>query len=306
MSNTRFDVPGALASAGFILGWTIGPIFIKLLTGYMDTWTQNALRYSVACLFWLPFLLWQIRKASFPSRLWKAAVPVAVVNLFGQSTWAAGFYFSNPAFLVLLSKTCILFVALISIFVFPDERPLLKNPRFWIGLALAFAGTFGVVMYHSESQADGLFWGTFFALGHSLTFAVYTVLVKRYLQDIDSRLSFSVITLYTAPALMVIAFLLGRPLDTLSLGWRPWSYVVTSGIIAIALGHTFFYVAVRRLGANIPSVLLLVIPLTTLIVSWFIFRERLTLVQGLSALLLLAGLTVTLRAEKPTGAPPND
>lgn len=301
MSKIRFDIPAALACAGFILGWTIGPIFIKLLTGYMDPWTQNGLRYSVACLFWLPFLLWTIRKGRFPAHLWKAALPVAFVNLFGQSTWAAGFYFSNPAFLVLLSKTCILFVAAISIFVFPDERPLLRNPRFWIGLVLAFAGTFGVVMYHSPSQAEGLFWGTFFALGHSLTFAVYTVLVKIYLKDIDSRVSFAVITLYTAPALMAVAFLMGRPLDTLSLGWKPWSYVVISAVVAIALGHTFFYVAVRRLGASIPSVLLLVIPLTTLIVSYFIFHERLTAVQGLSALLLLAGLTVTLRAEKPTG-----
>lgn len=305
MSRRRFDLPSALACAGFILGWTIGPQFIKLLTGYMDVWTQNGLRYSVACLFWLPFLLYTIRRGQFPKILWTAAIPVALINILAQSAWASAFYFSKPAYLALLSKTCILFVAAISIFAFPDERPLLKSPKFWLGLLLAFTGTFGVVMYHSDSQADGLFWGTVFALAHSVSFAVYTVLIKRFLRGIDSRLSFSVITLYTAPCLLLLAFLLGKPMDAFGLPLRPWVYIIVSAVISIALAHVFYYTAVRRIGANLPSVLLLVIPFTVLLASSVLFNERITVFQALAGLLLLAGLALTMQAEKQP-APPGE
>ena len=295
-----FDPKAALYCGGFIVGWTIGPVYIEYLTGYMDTWTQNGLRYSVACLFWLPLLVWTIRRGNFPKKLWKLAIPVAVINIISQSTWAASFYFSQPAFLVLLAKTCVLFVATISIFVFPDERPLLRQPVFWVGLLLAFGGTFGIVMYHSDSQAQGLFWGTFMALAHSFTFAIYTILIKLLLRGIDPRLSFSVITVYTAPCLMGLAFWLGKPTETLSLSIRPWSYVVISAVISIAIAHVSFYGAVKRIGANIPSVLLLVVPFTTLLVSSILFSERLTLLQGVSGLGLLAGVGLTMRAEQRT------
>ncbi|MFZ2146936.1 MAG: hypothetical protein WAV28_06925, partial [Sedimentisphaerales bacterium] len=56
-SNIRkVDVSATAACIGALSFWALGPIFIKYLTGYLDSWTQNLLRYSVACLVWLPFL----------------------------------------------------------------------------------------------------------------------------------------------------------------------------------------------------------------------------------------------------------
>lgn len=296
--NSKSTLIGLLGCLGFIIGWTIGPIYIKLLTGYLDVWSQNVVRYSVACLFWLPFLFYKIYRKELPAKLWKFAIPVTLINLAAQSAWAGSFYFSKPGFLVILSKSCILYVAGLSVLLFPDERKLLQTPLFWVGLAAAFAGTFGIVYYHAESSSQGLLWGTVLALCHSFSFAVYTVLIKMYFKGIDPRVSFSVITLYTAPGLLLLAVLFGSPADIVHLSLRPWMYIIISAIVSIALSHVAFYIAVQKIGVNIPSTLLLVIPLTVGIASFFLFNERMTVLQWCSGIVLLCGLGCAIRAQQ--------
>jgi drug/metabolite transporter (DMT)-like permease len=297
-ANSKSTLIGLIGCLGFIIGWTIGPIYIKLLTGYLDVWSQNLIRYSVACLFWLPFLFYKIHRKELPAKLWKYAIPVTLVNLLAQSTWAGSFYFSLPAFLVILSKSCILFVAGLSVILFPDERRLLQTPLFWIGIAAAFAGTFGIVYYHADSAGEGLLWGTILALSHSFSFAVYTVLVKMYFKGIDPRVSFSVITLYTVPGLFLLALLFGSPAELAHLSLQPWTYIIISAVVSIALSHVAFYIAVQKIGVNIPSVLLLVIPLTVGIASFFLFHERMTVLQWCSGMVLLGGLGCAIRAQQ--------
>ena len=60
-TTRRFDVLATLASIGMLCCWSVGPVFIKYLTGYIDAWTQNLLRYSTACIFLLPFLFFDVK-----------------------------------------------------------------------------------------------------------------------------------------------------------------------------------------------------------------------------------------------------
>ena len=99
----RIDVLATLACIGTMLLWSAGPNFIKFLTGHLDFWTQNMLRYIVACIFWLPFLFFFIKKNRVDKSVWRKALLPAVPNLAMQSLWAAGFYYLDPTFLVLLT-----------------------------------------------------------------------------------------------------------------------------------------------------------------------------------------------------------
>ena len=118
------------ASLGAVALWSTGPIFIKYLAGTVDSWSQNALRYSVAFLFWFPFLLYVIRKGALDPRTWRRAVLPSVANVVMQSLYAAAFYHIDPGFLTLLSNTSVLWVAGFSLALFPEERPLILPPRF--------------------------------------------------------------------------------------------------------------------------------------------------------------------------------
>ncbi|MHC5083770.1 MAG: DMT family transporter [Planctomycetota bacterium] len=294
----RFDIIATLCCLGFLTCWTIGAIQIKYLTAYLDVWTQNLARYVVACLFWMPLLGWSLAKGRVPKRLWIAAVPVAVANIIMQCLWAGAFYYAKPGFVMLLTKTSLIWVALFSIPFFVEERALLKSIYFWVGLVASIVGVGGVIAFKSDFAFDASLTGAAIGLGCSFMWAVYTILAKTAFQGIDSRICFAVITIYTVAGLGVMAFSLGAPGQCLSMDAKGWMYVIVSSVTSIAMAHVFFYVAIQRIGATIPSMTLLSAPFLTIIVSRFLFAEILTPAQWLFGIILITGAAAAIWAQR--------
>jgi len=294
----KFDVTATLACVVTLLFWSGGPIFIKFLTGYFDSWTQNMLRYSVACLFWLPFLLFVIAKKRLDRSIWRRALLPAVPNIAMQSLWAAGFYYIEPAFLVLLTKSSIIWIAGFSLIFFADERPLLKSNRFWLGAALSIIGVIGVLVFKEDFATTKTITGVVIALATSIMWALYTVSVKIAFKDIDSRAGFSVISIYTLFGLCVLALAFGKPQDCLKIDIWPWLYVIISGITAIGLGHVLYYVAIKRIGATIPALVILSQPFTVFAISSVLFGEFLNGHQWFFGVVLLAGSALAIWAQQ--------
>jgi drug/metabolite transporter (DMT)-like permease len=294
----RIDAVATTACLATLGCWTLGPIFIKYLTGALDSWTQNALRYLVACLFWLPFLVHTLTCGDFDRTTWRRAVPPALANVAMQSLWAAGFYYLDPAFMTLLSKTSVVWVAAFSLLVFPDERPLVRSPRFWLGFLLSITGVSGVLYFSGGLASHSRLLGIAIALTQAFTWGVYTISVRIWVRGINSRLSFSVISIYTMVGLWVCAWLFGTPAQALDLGFGGWVAVVVSAILAIALGHVFYYTAIQRIGATIPMLVILAQQFAVFGLSSIFFHERLNGMQLLSGVVLLLGSASSIWAQQ--------
>lgn len=299
------DMVATAASLGALVGWSLGPLFIKYLSGCTDSWTQNALRYSVAGLFWLPFLLHSTAKGTFDTSTWRRALLPSAANIAMQSLWAAGFYYIGPAFMTMLSKTSILWVAGFSLIVFREERPLVRSVRFWLGFLLSLGGLVGVIAFKDDFSAAGTFTGIVIALSQAFMWGVYTISVRIAFQDIDPRASFSVMSIYAAVGLSVCAFLFGDPSQALTLDVRGWAAVLISAVMAIALAHVFYYTAIRRIGATIPMLVVLAQPFVVFSMSSILFHERMNGVQLLFGGVLLVGSGFSVWAQQHLrGEPP--
>ena len=297
-SIKKVDISATFACVGALSFWSLGPIFIKYLTGYLDSWTQNLLRYSVACLFWLPFLLLSIKARSLDTRVWRRAFVPAAANVVMQSLWAAAFYYIGPAFMVLLTKTNIIWIAGFSLIFFADERALVKSKRFWIGLTLSVTGLVGVMYYEVNLAEVRTMTGIVIAQAAAFMWGVYTVSVRIAFRDIDSRSGFSVISIYTVAGLGVSALLFGKVETASQMGAWQWACVVISGVTAIALAHTLYYAALRRIGATIPALVILAQPFIVLAISYVVFAESLNIFQLLSGVVLLAGSALAIWAQQ--------
>ncbi len=297
--NTRkFDAPATLACIGALLCWSIGPIFIKLLTGYVDSWTQNILRYIVACLFWLPVLLSFAKKKRIDKTVWRKALLPAAANVVMQCFWAGAFYYINPALMNLLTKSSVIWITTFSLIFFAEERALIKSSRFWFGMVFSVTGVAGVLAFQKDFAAPQNIIGVALALVAALGWGIYTVSVNAVFKDIDSRIGFSVVTIYTVAGLGVLAFIFGRPADCLTMAARAWVYVVASGLTAIAFSHVLFYAAMKRIGATIPSLVLLSTPFVVLAVSRVVFGETLNMLQWIFGIVLLAGSALAIWAQQ--------
>jgi len=293
----RVDSSAAFACIGALIFWALGPIFIKYLTGYLDSWTQNLLRYSVACLVWLPFLFFSIKTKRLDKRVWRRAVVPAAANVVMQSLFACAYYYIGPAFMTLLMKSSIIGIAGFSLIFFPKERTLVKSKRFWSGLVLSVVGVAGVLYYKEDFAATRTLTGIIIALMTAFMWAVYTLSARIAFKDIDSRHGFSVISIYTVAGLFLLALLFGRIGDCVKMGAWQWVCVVISGATAIALSHTLYYAAMRRIGATIPALVLLAQPFIVLAISYVVFRESLNVFQLLFGVVLLAGSALAIWAQ---------
>lgn len=298
-SNIRkIDITATFACFGALAFWSLGPIFIKYLADYIDSWTQNLLRYSVAFLAWLPFLVFSIWSKRLDKRVWRRAAAPAVANVIMQSLWAAAYYYIGPAFMVLLTKSSILWVAGFSLIFFREERALIKSKRFWSGLVLSVMGVIGVMYCKEDFAANSTLTGIVITLVVALMWAVYTISVRIAFRDIDSRHGFSVISIYTVAGLCVLALLFGKLEDCAKMGAWQWASVVISGVMCIAWGHVLYYAAIRRLGATIPGLVILIQPFIVLAISYVVFRESLSVLQLLFGVILLAGSALAIWSQQ--------
>jgi O-acetylserine/cysteine efflux transporter len=295
---TRVDTTATFAAIGALICWSSGPIFIKLLTGHLDFWTQNTLRYLVASLFWLPFLLVSVKKGRIGRGLWLRALLPAAANTVMQCFWGAAFYYLNPAFMILLTQSSIIWIAGFSIACFPQERPLARSKRFWLGAALSITGVAGVLFFKEDFTATRTATGIVIALSAALLWGVYTICAKAAFKNIDSRAGFSVVSLYTFAGLSVLAMAFGRPEDCTRMAVQPWGYVVVSGVLSIALSHVLYYFAIKRIGATIPSLVLLLQPVIVLAISSVVFDERLNAHQWIFGAVLLTGSALAILAQR--------
>lgn len=293
-----FDLRASFACMGTLACWSVAPIFIKLLTGVLDSWTQNALRYGVACLFWLPFLVAANRNGSFDRRIWRLALVPSGINLATQSCFTASFYFIHPAFVDLTGKSSILWIMGISLLLFARERALLHSKRFWSGVILSAAGLLGVMAFHEQfgqtHTTTGIVWTQLAAVG----WAAYTLTIRVRFAAIDSRAGFAVISLYTTVGLTVLALLFGRTEACLTLSAWQWFWVAFSAIIGIAISHVLYYAALRRIGAMIPSMVMLAVPFCILSLSHWVFGETLTAMQWPFGILLLTGAGLAIWSQE--------
>jgi drug/metabolite transporter (DMT)-like permease len=294
----KIDSTAAFALIGAILFWSIGPVFIKLLTSHIDHWTQNLLRYSAACLFWLPILIYAAVKKRIEPDLWRKAIYPAAANIVMQTFWAAAFYYIDPAFMDLLLKSSVIWIAAFSLFFFADERCLLKSKKFWLGLTMSLVGVLGVMLYKENFAVTKNLTGIILALSAAFMWAVYTLCVRIFFKNTDSRIAFSIVSIYTVAGLAPLALVFGRLSQCLTMGAAPWSYVLISGVTAIALSHVLYYVSIRRIGATIPALVLLATPFTILLASHLVLGESLNLLQILFGIVLLTGSALTIRARQ--------
>jgi len=292
------NVSATFACLGALTFWSLGPIFIKYLTGYVDSWTQNLLRYSVACLFWLPFLVLSVTTKRIDHRVWRRAILPAIANILMQSLWASAFYYIGPAFMVLQTKTNIIWITGFSLMFFSDERALVKSKRFWTGLTLSVVGLIGV-MYNEVNLAETrIITGIIITQAFAFMWGVYTLSVKIAFKDIDSRSGFSVTSIYTVAGLAVAALLFGKMETAAQLGAWQWACIVISGIASIALAHTLYYAAIRRIGATIPALVILAQPFTVLAISYVVFGESMNIFQLLFGVVLLIGSGLAIWAQQ--------
>ncbi len=295
-----------LSALGATVSYGVTPVFLRHFTAWLDPWMVNGIRYSIAAIFWLPVVLsmrrsWGGNGAS--PDIWRAAMPPAVINATGQVLWGLCPYFLTAPVIGFASRLSFLFTVLIGFALVPRERLLARQPTFLAGALVCIVGM--LLMFRDQLAAPGASGaGVVIMILTNVMFGAYAVSVGRHLGGFPTRLSFGVVSLYTAPPLLLLMFLLGDLSSAACLDTILWGQIAASALIGIALAHVFYFRSIHGLGPVVSTGLLMAIPFVTHVTASLFLKERMTSLQLAGGLILVAGgvLLVIARSRADTSA----
>jgi len=106
-----------------------------------------------------------------------------------------------------------------------------------------------------------------------------------------------VISFITSALSFPLTLLFGRIDAPLHAGTHVNLILVVSAITCITMAHVLYYVAIQEVGVALAQTLQLLCPLGALALSTWIFHERLTSAQLISAAILLIGAFLAMRTK---------
>lgn len=178
-----------------------------------------------------------------------------------------------------------------------NSAPAQVTPRQWVGLALGLGGLLLVVAqkFGSGSEVTLLTLGcAVFAL---LSITTGTLYQKRFLQPTDAR---SANAIQMAAALLVtLPFGL---FETEAIVWNAeFLGAMAWSVLALTLGgSSLLYLLIQRGAATSVTSLLYLVPPTTALMAWLLFGEAITLATVAGTALTALGVSLVVRAAKPS------
>lgn len=298
---------GYFAVLATVAIWSLPSLFQFYLLPFYGIYEQNFYRYSVACLAIWPFIFLYRKRGAAPLD-WRAVgmclIP-AIPNVVHQVTQVVALLYIGPGIYAIFARSSVIVTAILALIFFPEERHILRQWQFQAGTALGVLGAIGVYWFQPGSGTGHVpLRGLLIAFGATICWALYGVLVKRPSAKLGSMRSFGLVSLLTSLMLLPLTCAFGNIAAPLHVTWHVNVILIVSAVTCITMAHILYYVAMREIGIALAQTLQLLCPLGALTLSYFIFGERFTHAQLLSAGVLLFGAFLATRVKAPFVADP--
>ncbi len=275
-----------------ILIWAINFPLIKIALREFSPLAFNGIRLAFASLTLLFFLFLSRQGFGIQKRdIFRLIVLGIIGNTIYQLLFIQGINLTTASSTAIIMAMTPVSVALLSF--------LLKHERIhwaaWGGILLSFVGFYLVI---TEQPGKFLFsWenlkGDMMIFLGNIVWAVYTVFSKPFLGRI-SPLKWSSLSLAVG-ALLYLPFCMPAfsSQDFERVSFRSWAILAYSGIFALAVSYVVWYVSVKRVGNSKTAIYGNITPIFTVIFAFALIGERISLWQGVGALILLTGVYLT-------------
>ena len=172
-------------------------------------------------------------------------------------------------------------------FFFLKNKPTFN---FWIGTAIAIFGMITLVgfRFFVELDFDIAF---LFAILSGIFYAIYMLLSKHVLYDVEVLPFITVSTFSSAVFLAILSYFIGQPFSGFSnMGWF---VLVVQGVVCQLLAWLLLGYATKHMRATRVSVSLLGQAVLTTILAWLFIGEEVSFQMILGGIILLFGIRIT-------------
>jgi len=234
----------------------------------------------------LPFVAWLARGTARPAtgraRLW--AVLAGVCFVLDLWMWHSALHLTSAANATLLVTLAPIWVAVVSV-LWMGAR---LRKRFWLGVLLALSGALVLGL------AKGARWGT--GLGEllgalaSLAYGAFTLALGRARRELSAPEALFWVVLCCTLLFGALGWAQGEAFSGYPA--RSWWALIGLGTLVQVVAWWFITWGLGHVPTNLGAMGLMTQPVATIILGWVLLAESVRPLQGLGALLVLAGIAL--------------
>lgn len=234
----------------------------------------------------LPFVAWLARGTARPAtgraRLW--AVLAGVCFVLDLWMWHSALHLTSAANATLLVTLAPIWVAVVSV-LWMGAR---LRKRFWLGVLLALSGALVLGL------AKGARWGT--GLGEllgalaSLAYGAFTLALGRARRELSAPEALFWVVLCCTVLFGALGWAQGEAFSGYPA--RSWWALIGLGTLVQVVAWWFITWGLGHVPTNLGAMGLMTQPVATIILGWVLLAESVRPLQGLGALLVLAGIAL--------------
>ena len=278
---------GALWIFVSAVGFGLMPIFA--LYAYrcgMNVPTLLFFRFGLAAIILFAYIKGNKMAWRMPRREWIGVAFLGMVLYTLQAT----LYFSAVQYIPASLAALILYVypVLVAFLAVVTAH----EPLSWQTLAPSLVSLLGVALVLGAPLENPDHFGLLLAFGAAVVYSVYIVLGRRIAAHVPPLLASAAISAFAALSFLIYGGFTGA----LQFMLPKEAWLVVAGIVLFStiLAMGAFFVGIARIGSTRAAILSTIEPVITIAFSVVLFGETMSWLQGLGAMLILAGTILVI------------
>jgi len=271
------------------LFWAGSFVAVRMAVKEISPVDLGFLRFLVATPFMVLILLLSKKEIRLPT---KELLSLSVLGLTGVTLLYIfqfiGIEYTTASTSAVLINTNVIFIVMLSATFLKEKFPLRKS----IGISLSFVGVFVVIF--AQMTNESISFSNIFIIGCSFIilsafcWAIYSIVGKRLLEKYDP---FTVTTYaFVLGTIFFLPVVLSDITDVIQgVSFNCWMAILYLALICSVFGYVAWYYALSRIEAGRAAVFLNLIPLFTIVISFFA-GEIPTFIFLIGAILIIYGV----------------
>ena len=271
----------------------------RVVVRNVGPYSASFLRFAIASVL-LAALAWRIEGRNMRLKA-QQILPVIVLGLTG--VFAYHIFFLKGLKLIEAGRASMIiannpiFIALCSAYFFKEKL----TPVRLVGILLSISGALVVI---SRGHIGSLFQGgigpgEFLMFGCVVSWVTYSLVGKALMRSLKPLPSVTYSVLVGAVALSVPAYAEGLTAKITGFTAMDWLCLAYLGVFGTVFGFVWFYQGIQKIGAMRAGLFINFVPISAVLLAFFILGEPITSSLLIGAALVTAGVYMTNRTAAP-------
>jgi drug/metabolite transporter (DMT)-like permease len=169
--------------------------------------------------------------------------------------------------------------------------------RMWLGIALGTVGVLLVIAARGVAFQANTQVGNLLSVIAVLCWATYTVGLRRVPATVSPLRTTAITTVAGTPGLAIAGLPGLLHLEWKEVDWSAWLGLAYAAVLSLIVAYLLWNRSVKLVGSTRTAIYMCVTPLVAATGAWLLLGERPRLLQGVGAVLIIAGVLLTRRTE---------